>query len=347
MTERCWSCKKWEEHFYWDHLEESNFHFMKVMNGDFTLKMEFPQKFVKNFRVELIDVVALEAPSGILWEIGLCKEQDRLYFSGGWKKFIEANGIEEGYILVFGYAGDSMFQVRIFDSTGCVKAASNQINNPQTKQKEADQTLQNFQKIHSSEVACNDYPMLQEQATDCRSASGIRFIEEEYGMEKFKDDGRLGSPRICKEECSEVQPYSISETKISLRNSQDIVRILEQKFASKQGNCSFVKLITLSNITNLPFMAIPIKFISIHFAKKPYGITVCNQSNKKWYVNCKWTSSSWGFQGKSLCKLVHENKLQKGDACVFELMEKSSRVVMEMRIVRAMEICSILKKYCC
>ncbi|KAI0504830.1 hypothetical protein KFK09_015783 [Dendrobium nobile] len=345
MRERCWSCKKWEEHFYWDHLEESNLHFMKVMDGDFTLKMEFPQKFVKNFRVELIDVVALEAPSGILWEIGLCKEQDRLYFNGGWKKFIEANGIEKGYILVFDYAGDSMFQVRIFDSTGCVKAASNQINNPRAKQKMVDQTWQNFQRTHSSKVACNDYPMLHEQTTDSGSASGIRFIEEEHGMDKFKDDGRLGSSKICKKEYSEVQPYSTSETKLSLRNSKDIVNILEQKFASKRGNWSFVKLITRSNITSDPFMAIPIKFVSIHFPRKPFGITVCNQSKKKWYVNCSWRSSSWGFQGKSMAKLVHENKIQKGDACVFELMEKSSNVVMQMRIVGAMEILSILKKY--
>ncbi|PKU65451.1 B3 domain-containing protein Os03g0622100-like [Dendrobium catenatum] len=342
MKDRCWICKKWEEHFYWDHFEESNFHFMKVMNGDFTQKMELPPKFAKNFRVELIDVVELEAPSGKLWEIGLCKEQDHLYFNGGWEKFIEENEVEEYYILIFEYAGDSKFQVRIYDRTGCVRAASNLIDNTRAKQKNVDQTLQNFHNSHSSRTDCNDHPMLHEQPTDNRSDFSKVFIkDEEHGMGKDKDDGRIVYSRNCKKEVAELQP----EAKLSLMSLRYKVRILERKFGSKQGNCSFVKLFTWS-MGARPFMAIPLAFVSKHLPQKPNGITVYNQSNKKWYVNCSCRSSSWGFAGKSLFTLLQENKIQKGDACVFELKEKGKVVELQMRIVSAKEVLSILTKEC-
>ncbi|PKU65452.1 B3 domain-containing protein Os03g0622100 [Dendrobium catenatum] len=343
MKDRCWICKKWEEHFYWDHFEESKFHFMKVMNGDFTQKMELPLKFVKNFRVELIDVVALEAPSGKLWEIGLCKEQDHLYFNGGWEKFIEENEVEEYYILIFEYVSDSRFRVRIYDRTGCVRASCNLIDNTRAKQKNVDQTLQNFHNSHSPRIDYNDHTMLHEQATDNKSDSSEGFIkDEEHGMVKVKDDVRIRYSRNCKKEVAKLPP----EAKLCLISLRYKVRILEHKFLRKQGNCSFVKLIAPWSIKPVSFITIPLPFVSEHLPQKPNGITVYNQSNKKWFVNCSSNKNSFGFSGKSVSALFHENKIQKGDACVFELKEKRKVVELQMRIVRAKEVFSILTKEC-
>ncbi|KAI0504828.1 hypothetical protein KFK09_015781 [Dendrobium nobile] len=93
-------------------------------------------------------------------------------------------------------------------------------------------------------------------------------------------------------------------------------------------------------------MTIPLPFVSEHLPQKPNGITVYNQSNKKWFVNCSSNRNSFGFSGKSVSTLFQENKIQKGDACVFELKEKRKVVELQMRIVRSKEVFSILTKEC-
>ncbi|XP_020578703.1 B3 domain-containing protein Os12g0592300-like [Phalaenopsis equestris] len=110
----------------------------------------------------------------------------------------------------------------------------------------------------------------------------------------------------------------------------------------QESNYRFVKVMN-GDFTHK--MATPIKFVKECIRQKPHGITVfCSESKKRWYVSCSRRSSSWGFCGKSLFKLLQENMIQKGDACVFQLKENRKDVVMEMRIVRAEEVCSILEE---
>ncbi|KAK8954651.1 hypothetical protein KSP39_PZI002339 [Platanthera zijinensis] len=290
MRDGCWNCKKWEEHFYWSHFEESNFRFLKVMDRGFSEKMEFPMKFSKNFRVDLIPVVSLELPTGQSWEIGLQKEQEHFYF------------------------------------TGCVRVAYDLAIDSRVEQKKADLTLEKFQTSNSSELR-DDSPMLH-GAYDSRSTSIIRACGT---------DRRVGCSRICNQEHNDLDSDSSSET-----NSEDPVKVLQLKFAGKQSKSSFVKIIKPSNLYHNPYMTIPTKFLSEHIPRKPYGITICNPSNKERFVHCKWMNTAWGFYGKSLFKLVQENKLKEGDACVFKLKERK-KLVLEMSIVVAKEVDSILK----
>ncbi|KAK8968572.1 hypothetical protein KSP40_PGU003777 [Platanthera guangdongensis] len=293
--------QKWEEHFYWSHFEESNFRFLKVMDRGFSEKMEFPVKFSKNFRVDLIPVVSLEMPTGQSWVIGLQKEQEHFYFTGGWKQFIEANKIKKDQTLIFQYNGDSSFLVQIFDQAGCVRVAYDLAIDSRAKQKKADLTLEKFQISNSSEVR-DDSPMLH-GAYDSRSTSTTRAC----GAGEIYSGRRVGCSRICNQEHNDLDSDSRSET-----NSED------------------------------PVKTIPTKFLSECIPRKPYGITICNPSNKELFVHCKWMNTAWGFYGKSLLKLIQENKLKEGDACVFKLKERK-KLVLEMSIVVAEEVDYILK----
>lgn len=47
MVDNCESCKKWREHYFWDHAK--CIHFFKTMNGDFSKQMVKHSSFlVKN-----------------------------------------------------------------------------------------------------------------------------------------------------------------------------------------------------------------------------------------------------------------------------------------------------------
>ncbi|KAK8968573.1 B3 domain-containing protein [Platanthera guangdongensis] len=325
MRDGCWNCRKWEEHFYWDHFEESSFRFLKVMDGDFSQRMEFPLKFSKNFRVDLIKVVSLSAHSGQSWEIDLHKEQDRFFFKGGWKQFTEANNIQQYDTLIFQYMGDSSFMVQFFDKTGCVKVASNLVIDARAKKERVARTWETFQTSYSSKIWNHDNPMLHEVCDD-RSTS------------------RVGSSNICTQELNVLSSYSWSNVNSALVFSKSLINTVLHNFAGKRWKSSFVKLITKHNINGPPYLTIPKKFISDHIPQKPNAITICNK--KKWLLSCRRMHSCWGFGGTSLLNFVNENNLREGDACVFNLKERNKNVVMEMHILQAKEVISILKNSC-
>lgn len=49
------------------------------------------------------------------------KVGDDLFFQNGWPDFVEENFLQLGDILVFKYQGNSQFDVKMFDKTGCEK----------------------------------------------------------------------------------------------------------------------------------------------------------------------------------------------------------------------------------
>nr|CAD1841379.1 unnamed protein product [Ananas comosus var. bracteatus] len=119
----CKECEKWEEHFYWNHLDEHKMHFFKVMVEDFTKCMSIPKKFVDNFNGQISNVVDLKTPSGDIWKIGVTKSQDNIILQSGWTEFIAAHQIEKNDLLFFTCNGNSSFEVAICDDSGCEKAS--------------------------------------------------------------------------------------------------------------------------------------------------------------------------------------------------------------------------------
>ncbi|PKU81903.1 B3 domain-containing protein [Dendrobium catenatum] len=121
MEESCWFCKKWEQHYYWDHLKLTNHRFMKVMLKDFSQGMAIPKHFVENFKGELSKTINLEVSKGKLWQFNLQKISGSFVIIDGWKEFVDDHGIKEGEYLVFTCSGNSSFQVQIFDNGACLE----------------------------------------------------------------------------------------------------------------------------------------------------------------------------------------------------------------------------------
>ena len=66
---------------------------------------------------ELSMVATLTVPYGGIWQVGLKKVDNNIWFCNGWQDFVEYHSICYGYFLVFRYEGNSSFHVLIFDKT--------------------------------------------------------------------------------------------------------------------------------------------------------------------------------------------------------------------------------------
>ncbi|GJN24042.1 hypothetical protein PR202_gb11752 [Eleusine coracana subsp. coracana] len=129
LGKNCRVCMEWQEHCYWSHMADEKKHFFKVLAGDFTESIGLPSRFANNFNGHISEVVTLKSPSGKIWSIGVCSDNDEVVFRSGWKEFVSTHSIEEGDYLLFKYTGVSAFDVLIFDSSGCEKTSSHFSNN--------------------------------------------------------------------------------------------------------------------------------------------------------------------------------------------------------------------------
>ena len=67
--------------------------------------------------VKLSTVATLIAPYGGIWQVGLKKAYNNIWFCNGCHDFVEYHSICCSYFLVFRYEGNSSFHVLIFDKT--------------------------------------------------------------------------------------------------------------------------------------------------------------------------------------------------------------------------------------
>ena len=66
---------------------------------------------------ELSTVATVIAPYGGIWQVGLKKADNNIWFCNGWQDFTKYHSICYGYFLVFRYEGNSSFHIVIFDKT--------------------------------------------------------------------------------------------------------------------------------------------------------------------------------------------------------------------------------------
>ena len=67
--------------------------------------------------VELSTIATLIAPYGGIWQVGLKKADNNIWFCNGLQDLVEYHSICYGYFLVFKYEGNSSFHGLIFDKT--------------------------------------------------------------------------------------------------------------------------------------------------------------------------------------------------------------------------------------
>lgn len=76
-----------------------------------------PESFLDKYGKDLSNRVHFELPCGLEWEIGLTRYNGAVWFRKNWPELSKFYSLEKGDSLVFGYEGNSRFQVSIFDGS--------------------------------------------------------------------------------------------------------------------------------------------------------------------------------------------------------------------------------------
>ncbi|CAM8982286.1 unnamed protein product [Rhodiola kirilowii] len=97
--------------------------FLKVFVPEHSsAQMLIPIEFVEgNMNGERSDYANLVIGSGEQWRVGFVLKEEGWFFNQGWRLFLADNAIEPFDFLVFIYAGNMKFNVKIFGKNGCAK----------------------------------------------------------------------------------------------------------------------------------------------------------------------------------------------------------------------------------
>ncbi|TVU49363.1 hypothetical protein EJB05_00671, partial [Eragrostis curvula] len=331
MVEKgCESCRKWQEHYYWKHMDVSKIRFFKLMTGDFTRGFSIPEKFVKNFKIT--KQVDLQAPSGETWRMGVEKHDDELYLMSGWEDFVKAQELQENDLLIFTCSGNSSFDVLIFEASGCVKVSSllgpnmcKHFNSMAGRQVEhyslsdSDGTSMPSRLVRSLDNASTSKESSGRELDSPNSSS--RHVNHETMEEEDSDDIYSGSmyyySRVANRLTDDHKKQILSLAPIGTYNPA-FVTVLQKSHCRQRNN----------NLT------IPMKFTD-HLEAKSHDIILRRPKRKeKWSVKYYYTQSNRYFKHFKFFNFVRENKIREGGICVFELMKRARRVSMTVHVIR-------------
>ncbi|XVF16196.1 hypothetical protein REPUB_Repub10bG0011100 [Reevesia pubescens] len=92
-------------------------HFFKVLLMDAIQhgKLKIPTQFVRKYGSGISSPVFLKVPSGAIWQVELTKSNSEIWLQSGWREFVEHYSLEFQDFVVFGYEGNCLFNVVIFD----------------------------------------------------------------------------------------------------------------------------------------------------------------------------------------------------------------------------------------
>ncbi|KAM1797653.1 hypothetical protein EV1_031486 [Malus domestica] len=96
--------------------------FKPLVDDDFSRHLCLPPLFMENFNGRPPCKCTLKGPSGESWTVGLEGRNDgKFFFRKGWRHFVGDHLLEIGNFLVFEYDGNTNFDVKIYNPTGCEK----------------------------------------------------------------------------------------------------------------------------------------------------------------------------------------------------------------------------------
>ncbi|KAG0463570.1 hypothetical protein HPP92_019639 [Vanilla planifolia] len=366
--EECRSCEKWrehcrkfEEHFYWDHVDARKMHFFKSMTGDFSNCMIIPKKFIDHFQGELHEILELKVPSGEVWHVGLKKTYDGVVLECGWKDFVEAHGIQENDTLVFKYDGRSSFLVLMFDQSGCEKAASHFSKKMVPKfdlcarspRKEVRHSSYVISHRHSDQVlpltVDHEFSTANrnagEEQVKLRSRFGRAIKRKALFTDSMKKRSSIESITEGKHNAtSEVSPDNQRSPKDIFFSRQlrlsDAERNKAISFAEtiQTDKPSFVLVLVPSNIFRRCFLTIPIAFAVEHLLPRPTRrfLLQLPDGKRSWPVRCIVQGHAVGLSS-GWREFVHDNRLKTGDVCLFEVEFKNG-IEMTVHISRFEEV---------
>ncbi|KAG2630425.1 B3 domain-containing protein Os12g0592300-like isoform X2 [Panicum virgatum] len=304
VEEGCDSCRKWQEHYYWEHMDVSKIRFFKLMTGDFAKGTSIPEKFAQNFKGQITGGFELNAPSGKTWHISVDKRGDELFLMSGWEDFVKAHELQENDLLLFTCCGNSSFQVLVFEASGCERVSSmfgNQIGPDMCKH------VKNIVGQHGEPDAPNTSNFIVNYSANSDDGSDDDFANSNCYYSMFAN-------RLRDEEKEEIIGLASIQ-----RNNPAFVTVLKKQHVQRNNNS----------------LIIPCRFAADHLEERSQDIILRRPNRKdKWLVSYYYSCYTRCFQNLPFFKFVRDNKLREGDICVFELLKGKMRVTMTVHVIR-------------
>ncbi|KAI8532898.1 hypothetical protein RHMOL_Rhmol11G0253400 [Rhododendron molle] len=291
--------------------------FFKVfMPSNSSERLLIPLDFIAQVEGRIPNKAFLRNCHGKLWPVKVTKARNHFHFSDGWPKFVEDGSLDLGEFLVFNYDGTSVFYVKIFERTGCLKEV-----------------------IGSSYITVNE----EEEKEEEEEEEEDKDEEEEEEEEKEEEDMEV-------EKCSEEHGDAVDEQELestplrclldSVGNKgkvavkvEDNEDVFEHGIVSRPKNPYFVAKLRQKRRNEL---FIPTDVIRVHRLELPKNLIILDEEGRKlsskvirWNDGRTWLTKGW----KAFCKW---NYLKREDRCICEFVhgEGSDGIYLKMRILR-------------
>ncbi|KAM5576341.1 B3 domain-containing transcription factor VRN1 [Rosa sericea] len=284
-------------------------HFFKIILNDTSrdTKLRLPYKFVKKYGGELSHSVCLKVPGGSEWEVDIMRQDCKVWFEKGWPEFSNSCSLDHGHFLVFGYEGNSKFDVCIFDRT------ATEIDYPITVEDDdlSGEILEDCPRGSRNSGDKSPLPGSPPCKKNRKSSTGKPEINPKIQMDDDDDDDENDESDEGSEEGEDEDNHGIRK-KIAFQRAK----------AYKPADPHFVVAINPS-CNRGGYMHVPSLFSKTYLVKQPTQIMLQTVSNEEpWYVDMHYHRSSSRLRTGWL-GFVRSNNLLVGDACVFVLKDNN------------------------
>ncbi|KAI3880493.1 hypothetical protein MKX03_023365 [Papaver bracteatum] len=276
----------------------SPLHFFKIIQA-YAVKhkrLGIPEEFLKKFGKELSDSAIIKVPSGSIWRIGLTNRGGVTSFEHGWREFMEVYSISFGDLLVFRYDGNSRFHVLIFNTSAT----------------EIEYPVYNFKTNFKGKAQVLDID-------SCSSDSN-----NEISTQSESSSSRGGQFNL---ETEEPVFAATVTTKRSRSNTSRVTesneRALREAEAFRSKVPCFKAIMHASCVKSGGNMHVPSDFAIPYLQHKTTRVTLRVSDGKSWDVGLIFTERfNKTTLSKGWRKFALDNHLNKGDVCLFELVDK-------------------------
>nr|XP_045090277.1 putative B3 domain-containing protein Os03g0621600 [Aegilops tauschii subsp. strangulata] len=327
--------KELDEHRYWNHTEEQDKHFFKVMIGDFHERMIIPDRFAQHFRGQTGRTIKLASRHGYTCDVQITKNLEKLVLDSGWKAFVRAHNLRTGDFLLFKYDGHSQLKVLIFGPSGCEKIQACNLKKNVAPGKE---WWGNTAGIVNT---CHNLPMefphsgrqIRPSNDSSRQGNDIIDISSSSSPSDSADFLCLGGISSSEDDHSLSGCILAKGTLLNLNHLQK--KQLEEKIRAINSEIPIYGcVIRKSSIYGKTrTLEISRKYAEVYLPFVEQMVTL-QHHGKKWDVRCCVKNKKSKRLMRGWMHFVRGNNLQLGDVCLFELLRNKKKYVMNVHIIR-------------
>ncbi|KAL6273822.1 hypothetical protein ACE6H2_024514 [Prunus campanulata] len=315
----------------WPTFSPTTPHFFKIIlkgNTSSDAKLRIPKNFVMKYGDDLSNPVSLELPSGSgsAWKVDLRRLDGEVWFDKGWADFSEFYSLDRGHWLVFGYQGNSKFQVCIFDRT-CTE-----IDYPLRKQEmeETDDTDDDFR-----EDSVEEQPDDSTCPRKTRKKSSLpcpRPQKKNRTSSRGTDDypAKLGSGSTSSTRRFEKRTPGFLGRIRPLPKSGKAIALQRANAYKSQHPFSVIVAVKPSYITGF-LLWLPSEFHKLYPIKNSGEVILRVLDRRTWPVNLKYGGGRAQFLSGWM-DFVRDNNLKVHDVCVFELIDNKVKPLFDVVI---------------